>query len=107
MKQKIDHLLKGEAPLKAKQIASKLGLVRKDVNSFLYAHPEEYRQDSEYRWALIKGEELVLPGEWVTGDDFERIFKRAGNLLSSTSPNITITFSPRCKTMIDCIAKLL
>jgi hypothetical protein len=107
MMQDIDRILFKDAPIKAKLIASKLGLSRKEVNSFLHGHPELYQQDSEYRWTFIKGEELTLPPGWVTGDEFERIFQKAGNFLNTSSQNITITFSSQSKTMISCIARLL
>lgn len=107
MKDDIDRILLEHAPIKAKHIASKLGLTKKEVNSFLHAHPDEYRQDSEFEWSMIKGMELFLPGTWVTGDDFERIFRKSGDFLSASASNITFTFSSRCKTMIDCTAKVL
>ncbi|MCB2092698.1 MAG: hypothetical protein MRJ96_14945 [Nitrospirales bacterium] len=107
MKQDIDSILLKYSPIKAKKIASELGISRKEVNSFLYDHPERYQQDSEYRWSLIKGKELVLPPEWVTGDNFEIILKQAGDLITEDNQNIKINFSSGCKTMIDCIERLL
>ena len=107
MKQGIDRILLKEAPIKAKRIASKLGLTRKEVNSFLHGHPEGYSQDSEFKWSLINRNELILPTGWVTGDNFETILREAGDLVGNDNQGIKILFSAKCKTMIDCIARLL
>lgn len=109
MKEDIDRLLSRKPPLKAKEIAKELGLARKDVNSFLHAHKDSYRKDDEFRWRLIEDGEriLTLPDGWLTADYLETILRAAGPLLNGPEQKITVVFSPGCKTMIDCIARLL
>lgn len=53
MKDDIGRILKKEGPLKARQIASKLGLERRAVSAFLHDHPGEYQQNSEYEWSCL------------------------------------------------------
>lgn len=109
MKEDIDRLLSCGALLTAKHIAKEIGVTRKEVNSFLHQNLETYEKDSEFRWHLIDPlhSTLVLPTGWVTGDAFETIFQGAGDLLNGSCQIIDFVFSPKCKTMIDCIARLL
>lgn len=109
MQKDVDRLLNRHPLLKAREIANELGVTRNEVNSFLHAHPGRYLQDDDYRWAIVEAKELVLtlPGRWVTGDDFEQILQQSGAVLDGSANSVRVVFSERCKTMIDCIAKLL
>jgi hypothetical protein len=109
MQDEIDRLLSRKPLLKAREIAKELGLERKEVSAFLHAHPDRYRQDSEYRWSVAEEEELTvtLPQGWLTGGDLEAQLRNAGPVLTGPARRIKIVFSPKCKTMIDCIARLL
>ena len=109
MKQSVDRILSHRPLLKAKEIAKELGVTRKEINSFLHSNQDRYEKDSEFRWRLIEDNELTLtlPGGWVTGDNFETILQQAGEVLNGPCQNIKIVFSPDCKTMIECIARML
>lgn len=107
MKQDIDRILAQEGPLKARQIASKLGLERKKVSAFLHANSEEYQQNENYEWNRTLGVELLLPNKWIAADEFEKIFRQAGSFLDNFDQNITVTLSQRSSTMIECTARLL
>lgn len=52
MKEKIDAVLTAEPNQTGKQIAKKLGLERKVVNSFLYSNKEQYSQNDLFQWRL-------------------------------------------------------
>ncbi len=109
MKEDIDRILTTTPLLKAKDIAREIGVTRKEVNSFLHSRQDRYKKDAEFRWRLIEGAELVLtlPSGWLTGDEFEAILQAEGQVLISPIQDIKIVFSPKCKTMIDCTARLL
>ena len=109
MKEKIDKLLSQKAPLKARDVSRELEFDRTEVNSFLHNHPEHYQQDEEYRWSTVKGQELVLtlPGGWINAGTFEDILRVTGSVLDGSHRAIRIVFSPKCKVMIDCTARLL
>lgn len=109
MKEDIDRLLARTPLLKAREIAKELGLVRKEVNSFLHSHQDLYKKDAEFRWRLIEGAELLLtlPAGWVTGAEFETILHAEGPVLNGPFQQVKIVFSPKCKTMIDCTARVL
>ena len=83
MKHDIDRILEKEAPLKARRIASKLGFDRKKVSAFLHDHPESYQQNENFEWSRVIGAELLLPNKWIAADEFEKIFRKAGNFLDS------------------------
>ncbi len=109
MKKKIDQLLAKTPDLMAKDIAKVLGKTRAEVNSFLYKNQDRYEQDSKFRWRLAHAVPvtLTLPTGWVTGDAFETILQEAGDILNGSCSKIEFVFSSKCKTMIDCIARLL
>jgi hypothetical protein len=109
MKKQIDRLLAASPRQMAKEIAKALGSTRAEVNSFLYKHPECYEHDAEFRWRLVDSERvtLTLPTGWMTGDGFEQILQQSGNVLMGPCRKVEVVFSSGCKTMIDCIAKLL
>jgi hypothetical protein len=109
MKEGIDRLLSDNSLLMAKDIAKALGITRKEVNSYLHSHQDNYEKDAEFRWRLIETQQitLTLPTGWVTGDTFEEILQEAGDILNGPYRRIDFVFSSRCKTMIDCIARML
>lgn len=109
MKQEIDRLLSQNSLLKAKDIAKALGKTRKQVNSFLYAHTDSYKKNDKHEWQVIRGPacELVLPGKWLTGDDFESALHDAGPVLNGPDQEVCVVFSEGTNTMIDCTARLL
>jgi len=109
MKGAVDRILSRHPLLKAKEIAKELGITRKEINSFLHNNQDRYEKDSEFRWRLKEENELTLtmPGCWVTGDDFETILQQTGDVLKEPCQHIKIIFSHGCKTMIECIARML
>lgn len=109
MKEGINRLLSGGALLSAKHISKELGMTRKEVNSFLHQSQDTYEKDADFRWRLIdaKHARIALPTGWVTGEAFETIFQEAGDILDGPCQRIDFVFSLKCKTMIDCIARLL
>lgn len=105
MKDDIDRILKEEGPLKARQIASKLDIERKQISAFLHAHPKDYQQNSEYEWCCLSGLEIVLPSRWITAKNFENILLRSG--YTDAEEKVTIVLSERSSTLIECTARLL
>lgn len=109
MKGKVDRLLAQGAPLKAREIAKELGLDRSEVNAFLYKHSEHYSKDDEHRWSLAEKQQLdiTLPTGWVDAAAFEDILRATDSIFDGPHSSVRIIFSSKCKTMIDCTARLL
>lgn len=97
----------GTPGLKAKDIARHLGVTRKVVNIFLHQNKDRYFQDEDYGWRYIEQDqvEIVLPGLWVTADDFEECLPDSKAVLLSSA--VDVIFSKNCHPMIDCTARLL
>lgn len=110
MKDQVDSLLKMKPRIKAKELASQLGVSKKAVNAILYGHPECYHQDENYRWVLLNEGELVLflPSErWVNADGLESALDQLGPAINTDASGLTIHVSDGCKLKIDCTARLL
>lgn len=109
MKKEIDRLLAASPRQMAKEIAKTLGVNRTEVNSFLYRNPSSYEQDEKFRWRLVDPERvtLILPSGWVTGDEFEKILQKSGDVLKGPWQKVEVVLSSSCSPMIDCSAKLL
>jgi hypothetical protein len=70
---KIERILRAEPNIMAKDLAKKLGYKKNEVNPILYANPDKFVVDSEYRWSL-KGSALTITfdgNRWVNCDSFE------------------------------------
>lgn len=109
MKREVDRILARTPGLKAKEIAKELGVTRKDVNSFLHQNTDSYVKDEDYCWSCIDADEveIVLPGRWITADDFETRLSGADDIGSYPSSLVRVVFKNHCKPMIDCTARLL
>lgn len=105
---RIEALLREKPGMKAREVASKLGLERREVNIFLHGNEDRYKQDSNHGWS-IAGSRLgiSLPGKWVSGDDFEQALFLGGNALGGPENEVVIYLPQGCNPMIDCTARLL
>lgn len=71
MKQRIEHVLSKTPGLKGREIAKKLGRERKEINSFLSKHKDEFYQDDDYRWYNYTATYIEFPSGWVDADKYE------------------------------------
>lgn len=108
MKEKIEALLRERPGIKAREIASGLGLERRDVNVFLHGDEDRYRQDSNHGWSIVSNSlGISLPGKWVSADDFEQALFNGGDALAGPEKKVVIYLPQGCNPMIDCTARLL
>jgi hypothetical protein len=108
MRLKIEDLLREKPGIKAREIASKLGLERREVNVLLHGSDGRYRQDSDHGWSLaVSRLGISLPGKWVSADDFEQALFLGGNALGGPEKEVAIYLPQGCNPMIDCTARLL
>lgn len=110
MKQAIEQLLRETPGLKGKEIAKKIGKDKKAVNSFLYAHKDDFVQDNNYCWSLIKPTELEIEFEanqWVDCSSFEDSLSKAGSPLDLECTSITFMVPENCKILLDAAARFL
>ena len=100
-------ILNDHPQLKAKDISKKVGADRKMINSTLYAHPELFAQDGEFRWS-IKAVKVEFPeNTWVDGEAFEKSLKEAGCVLTCSCDFIIFKIPQDCKILLEAVARLL
>lgn len=99
MHKEIQSLLHSNKRLKAKTIAKKLGLEKREVNSFLHNQTSLFIQDEEYFWS--SADELINikleDCNWVDCNSFEKSLSESGNPLKSTCKSFLFTVPNDCK----------
>lgn len=106
----LKKLLKDEPGLKGKAIARKLNAEKKDVNSCLYANPDDFVRDDGYCWFLKAPAELRVEFEddqWVGCASFERTLVAAGSPLDMDSASVVFVVPKKCNIMLDAAARFL
>lgn len=106
MRDLIFDVLSNFPNLTGREIAKKLGVERREVNSFLDKNRGEFHQDENYRWSNFQNKELVIefPEKWVNADTFEASLKIYPNLFELDN-TIRIVFNERL--LLDAIIRLL
>lgn len=110
MLKQIEAFLDKNPGVKAKFIAAHFKTERTDVNQVLYAHPEIFKQDSDYRWSLVSPAQLriVLAGQpWLTAADFEAALAKATSPLDSNCSSVKFVLKKDCKILLEALARLL
>lgn len=96
--------------LKGREIAKRLGVEKKVVNSFLAKNHEGLYQDDNYGWYVIdaKIHKLSLNSEpWVTADSFEEDLQSAGCFFDSSADNFIIEFPKNCQILLIAGARII
>src|SRR5262245_57683484 len=107
MRERIESLLLEKPGIKAREIASTLGLEKRDVNMLLNGNHNRYRKDSNHGWSFASARlGISLPGKWVASDDFEQALIQGGDALGGPEKEVVIYFTQGCSPMIDCTARL-
>jgi len=110
MLKEIEKVLKETPGIKGREIARKIGAQKKEVNSFLSKHKDEFVQDSNYCWSLVKPAEFKVEFEgnhWVDSDSFENSLLSAGSPLDSDCQSVIFIIPERCSILLDAAARLL
>ncbi|MEQ3694657.1 MAG: ATP-binding protein [Thalassolituus sp.] len=110
MKQKIGKILRETPGLKGRQIASKLGLDKKDVNSYLSRQDGFFFKDENHCWFISQDDllEIHLDGEtWVNGISLDKSIDRMGSPLDTGCTSIIFIITKGCKILLEAAARLL
>jgi len=108
LKRKIEALLQGDPGLRAREIASRLGAVRRDVNVVLHGDGQRFEKDSSHGWRVVGSRlGISLPSGWINAEDFEQALSLGGNALGGPEREVTLYLPHGCSPMIDCTARLL
>lgn len=109
MEAKIRQLLNLSPALKGREIAKRLGLERKSVNSFLDKNRDKFQQNDEYRWRVINKSEVVIEfyASWIDSYTFEQTLSPYPDLFSIQDETIKFVIPKGCKLLLVSIAKFL
>lgn len=110
----ITNILNKTPGLKGREIAKKLGLDKKTVNSFLSKNHDGLYQDENWNWHPIEKADnsehhrLVLKSEpWVTATSFEFDLQNTGCFFQSNAENFIIEFPKNCKVLLVAGARII
>ena len=110
MHAEIRKILLETPSLKAKEIAKRLGVQRKEVNSFLSRHKDEFNKDSNYYWSIANTNELRVEFEgnkWVDAASFESSLADAGSPLEAGVTEVFFVIPKNCSMLLDAATRLL
>lgn len=107
MKEKIKSILDNQPGLKGRQIARKLDIDRKTINSFLSKNEELFEQDQNYCWFnKNSGVFIELPSGWIDASKYESALSNYGDLFTGYD-HITFVFSENCNLLLESISRFL
>lgn len=108
---KVSTILNEKKSLKAKKIATALGIDRSEVSSFLHANKELFIQEPEtFEWSLVNRIELVInfpEVNWLDSETFENTLIKAGSPLDSKAKKITFVVGKKCNILLEATSRLL
>ncbi len=110
MKQKIQQVLSANPGLKGRQIANKLGLDKREVNSYLSKQDGDFIKDENHCWFFVKKNimEISLGGEaWIDGLSLDRSIASVGSPLESEYCSVHFIIPNDCKIFLCAEARLL
>ena len=109
-KLKTQDLVKSSPGIKAKKIATALGMDRKSINSYLHTEADIFLKDDDFGWHLKNLDSLTISLQencWITCHSFEGTLRSYGSPLDSTHSKIVFIFPKGCKILIEATARLL
>lgn len=96
--------------LKARTIASRLGLERSILNQLLHANKDTFQQAQECCWSLIPPKELRIEfggKAWLDAKDVERLLRGGGSPLDSNCGQVLFCLKKDTRIMLEALARLL
>jgi len=110
MLNEIKKILLETPGLKGREIAKRLGVQKKEVNSFLSKHVGEFVKDNNHCWSILNANERCVEFEgdkWVNASSFEKSLVDAGSPLESEQTEILFVLPNKCSMLLDAATRLL
>lgn len=93
--------------LTGREIAKKIGVERREVNSFLDKNRGEFHQDENYKWKNKEQNTVIIfPSGWINAEKYELILKGYSNLFNAKNI-VEFVFEPETKFLLESIARFL
>ena len=96
--------------LKARTIASHLGLERSILNQLLHANKGTFQQTQDCYWSLVPPKELRIEfggKAWLDAKDVERLLRGVGSPLDSDCDRVLFCLKKNTRMMLEALARLL
>jgi len=109
MENEIRQILIQKPGLKGREIAKKMGVERKKVNSFLDKNRDKFHQDEGYLWSVTDDDSVTVEFEsgWIDSYSFERTLLLYPDLFAIKNKRIKFVIPKGCKLLLISIAKFL
>ncbi|AFI83572.1 ATP-binding protein [Methylophaga nitratireducenticrescens] len=109
MQEDIERILTETPGLRGRQIAKKLGVDKKVVNSYLSKQKGEFVKDEDHCWYVAGAElQIKLNGDtWVNGLSFDNAIKRVGSPLEPGCKSVHFILPEGCRILLEAAARLL
>jgi len=110
MLNEIEQILLETPGLKGREIAKKLGVPKKEVNSFLAKHLNVFIKDSNYCWSVANKNTLRIELEdnsWVNCQSFENSLSQVNSPFESKSASVVFVVPNNCRILLDAATRLL
>ena len=103
----IFNVLSKHPNLTGREIAKKLGIERREVNSFLDKNRGAFHQDENYKWENKEQNIVIIfPSGWINAEKYELILKGYSNLFNAKNI-VKFVFEPETKFLLESIARFL
>lgn len=110
MRDVIIKILQKTPGIKAKEIAKKLDLDKKSVNSCLYFHKKDFFHDEDFHWYLSSNKEIRIEfskKKWIDCNLFEQALSDVGSPLDSEISTIVFVLPKDSKILLEAAARLM
>ncbi|MCH2256013.1 MAG: ATP-binding protein [Alteromonas sp.] len=110
MYKEIHDILSKTPGLKGREIAKKLDVPKKEVNSYLYKNLDKFEVDDSNNWSnLSKGHfELEFPSDkWVTIKDFENLIQELKECPPQEIKSVFFAIPSKCKILLIVTSRFL
>lgn len=109
MKEDILKILSQDPGLRGRQIANKLGLDKKAVNSYLSKQQGIFVKDENHCWYIANSEmKIELDSDsWVDGKALDNSIKKSGSPLEADESSVLFVVPEGCKILLEAAARLL
>ena len=110
MYKEIQNILLKTPSIKGREIAKKLDVPKKEVNSFLYKNLDKFKVDGDNNWSIKTNKhfELQFPSNaWVTVKEFEKFIQKLDDTPIQEIESVYFVIPSKCKILLIVTSRFL